>query len=74
MYRCYICGSLFSTDAPDCPVFNKSDPKQQKICEIGEACLYYSWQKSDIDTGRLLTHLVGGVAQRKTDRIIRNRD
>jgi hypothetical protein len=50
--RCYICGSLFSTDAPDCPEFNKSDPKQQKVCEIGEACLYYSWQKSDTDTGR----------------------
>ena len=48
--QCWVCGSLFSTDAPDCPKFNKQDPKQLKTCDIGEACLYYSWKKSNTDT------------------------
>jgi len=45
--QCYVCGSLFSTDAPDCLAFNARDPKQQKTCEAGEACLWYSYQQSE---------------------------
>ena len=44
--KCWSCGSLFSTDAPDCEAFNSRDPSQMKTCSQGEACLYYSWRKS----------------------------
>ena len=47
--RCYTCGSLYSTDAPNCPVFNAKDSSQSKECDVGEACLYYSWRTSDTD-------------------------
>ena len=47
---CYACGSLFSTDAPDCPTFNSADPKQQKLCKLGEACLHYDWRQSSDQT------------------------
>ena len=46
MVRCWTCGSLFSTDAPDCEAFNSRDSSQMKTCSQGEACLYYSWKKS----------------------------
>ena len=68
--ECYVCGSLFSTDAPDCPRFvkhyfpysssdktgnklyrfDRDDPGQRKLCDVGEACLYYSWQNSGSDS------------------------
>ena len=44
--KCFACGSLFSTDAPDCDAFDFNDPSQQKTCEKGEACLWYSYQKA----------------------------
>lgn len=44
--RCWTCGSLFSTEAPDCEAFNSRDSEQMKTCAEGEACLYYSWKKS----------------------------
>merc|ERR550539_1420977 len=44
--QCWSCGSLFSTDAPDCSSFNSRDPAQVQTCAQGEACLYYSWKKS----------------------------
>jgi len=47
--QCYTCGSLYSTDAPDCPQFDPKDPAQSKECDIGEACLYYSWRTSNTD-------------------------
>merc|ERR1719342_835067 len=36
--KCWSCGSLFSTDAPDCDAFNSRDPAQMKTCDPGEAC------------------------------------
>jgi len=47
--RCHVCGSLFDTSAPDCPRYDKNDPAQIRTCDIGEACLYYSWQKAEND-------------------------
>ena len=44
--KCFVCGSLFSTDAPDCQAFDLNHSAQQKTCEKGEACLWYSYQKS----------------------------
>ena len=49
--ECFTCGSLFSTEGPDCPQFDSSDPAQRKTCQLGEACLYYSWQKAENDFG-----------------------
>ena len=48
--QCFTCGSLFNTDAPDCFAFNVNDKKQMKTCDAGEACLWYSYQKSDSET------------------------
>ena len=48
---CHVCGSLFDTEAPPCPQFDRSDPTQTKTCDIGEACLYYKWKKADDDFG-----------------------
>ena len=44
--NCFTCGSLFSTDAPDCGFFNVSDVAQRKTCEAGEVCLWYSYLKA----------------------------
>ena len=46
---CHVCGSLFDTEAPPCPQFDRSDPSQTKTCDIGEACLYYKWKKAEND-------------------------
>ena len=48
--QCFTCGSLFNTDAPDCFAFNVNDKAQMKTCDAGEACLWYSYQKSDSET------------------------
>ena len=48
--QCFTCGSLFNTDAPDCFAFNVNDKAQMKTCDAGEACLWYSYQKSDQET------------------------
>ncbi len=48
--RCYACNSLFSVDAPHCPSFNARDTAQQTVCGKGEACLWYSYHKSDTET------------------------
>ena len=47
--QCFTCGSLYSTSAPDCPLFEPEDPGQRQTCGEGEACLYYSWQKAPED-------------------------
>ena len=47
--ECFTCGSLFSTDAPECPQFDPTDPNQRQTCEVGEACLFYSWKKAEDD-------------------------
>ena len=47
--KCFVCGSLFSTDAPECGSFNTSDFRQQKTCNAGEACLWYSYLKSSTE-------------------------
>ena len=47
---CHTCGSLFSGGNPDCEVFDAGDPTQENFCKKGEACLWYSWQKSDTET------------------------
>ena len=44
--QCYSCGSLFST-GDECPTFNSSDSSQVATCSPGEACLLYTWRKSD---------------------------
>ena len=41
--KCFTCGSLFSTDAPDCDVFDPANPKQRTTCGPNEACLWYSF-------------------------------
>lgn len=43
---CHQCGSLFSNKNSDCKVFDETDNNQQGFCEPGEACLWYSWQKT----------------------------
>jgi len=43
---CHQCGGLFSGTNDDCEVFDSSAQSQRKYCQPGEACLYYSWQKS----------------------------
>ena len=48
--RCHTCGSLFSGGNPNCKEFDAGDPTQQDFCKQGEACLWYSWQKSDTET------------------------
>ena len=47
--KCFACGSLFSTDAPECGSFNSTDFRQQKTCNAGEACLWYSYLKSSTE-------------------------
>jgi len=53
--RCHQCGTLFSTSTsnPDCTVFDESDPSQADYCQPGEACLWYSWQKSANDVAHI---------------------
>ena len=51
--RCHTCGSLFSGGNPNCEEFDASDPTQQDFCKVGEACLWYSWQKSDTETSQI---------------------
>ena len=41
--KCFTCGSLFSTDAPDCDVFDPASPTQRTTCGPDEACLWYSF-------------------------------
>ena len=43
---CHQCGSLFSNKNSDCEVFDENDKSQQGFCDPGEACLWYSWQKT----------------------------
>ena len=43
---CAECGSLFSGENPDCEMFDETNQTQQAVCQPGQACLYYSWQKS----------------------------
>ena len=47
---CHTCGSLFSGGNPNCKEFDAQEPSQQDFCKQGEACLWYSWQKSDTET------------------------
>ena len=45
--NCYQCGSLFSDGGnSDCTEFDEADPGQQGLCDPGEVCLLYTWQKS----------------------------
>ena len=41
--KCFTCGSLFSTDAPDCDTFDPANPAQRTTCGPDEACLWYSF-------------------------------
>ena len=43
---CHQCGSLFSGKNPDCAVFDPGDGGQEGFCDPGQACLWYSWQKT----------------------------
>ena len=51
---CHVCGSLFDTEAPDCPRFDAAAAGQRRTCGEGEACLYYSWQKAEDDFGEVV--------------------
>ena len=44
---CHSCGSLFGQE--ECPDFDPANPSHQKRCSPGEACLWYSWQKSSAE-------------------------
>ena len=45
--RCHQCGSLFSNEGnPSCERFDRNDPSQAGECAAGEACLWYSWERS----------------------------
>jgi len=45
--KCHQCGRLFSRDGNSaCTEFDEYDSSQQGYCKEGEACLWYSWQKS----------------------------
>ena len=48
--ECYSCGSLLFPDQ-QCDQFNASDPSQIEVCEAGEACLLYSWEKYNSERG-----------------------
>lgn len=50
--RCYSCGSLLSGNQ-NCTQFNATDPRQIQFCKPDEACLMYSWSKSDTQRGNL---------------------
>ena len=44
---CYQCGSLFSDSGnSDCSEFDETEPSQQGLCQAGEVCLLYTWQRS----------------------------
>ena len=45
---CHQCGSLFSGEKgnANCEIFDQFEQSQRKYCDPGEACLWYSWQKS----------------------------
>ena len=36
-----------------CFQLDENDPSQQHLCEAGEACLWYSWQKSETDIAHI---------------------
>ena len=45
--RCHQCGSLFSTTGnPSCSRFDRGDVAQAGEWGAGEACLWYSWERS----------------------------
>ena len=49
--KCHQCGRLFSRDGNSaCTEFDENDSTQQGYCKVGEACLWYSWQKSRTTT------------------------
>ena len=50
--RCYSCGSLLSP-GQDCLSFNSSDSSQIATCGPGEACLLYSWRKSEAEVSTI---------------------
>ena len=50
--QCFSCGSLLNPDAV-CDKFDPSDPSQVQTCGSGEACMMYSWSKSDTETATL---------------------
>ena len=50
---CHQCGSFFSNKNDNCNEFDSSVPEQKKYCDPGEACLYYSWQKSATETAAI---------------------
>ena len=50
--QCFSCGSLLNPDAV-CDQFDPTDPSQVQTCGAGEACMMYSWSKSDTETATL---------------------
>ena len=48
--ECHSCGSLLFPDKK-CQVFNGTDPTQRQECLEDEACLMYSWKKSNKERG-----------------------
>ena len=51
--ECYSCGSLLFPDQ-QCEQFNASDPSQRETCQQDEACLFYSWKKSNSERGETI--------------------
>ena len=50
--QCYSCGSLLDPDSR-CDSFDRSDPGQVQTCGREEACMMYTWSKSDTETATL---------------------
>ena len=51
---CHQCGSFFSGNSgDDCKRFDRNSEDQRSYCDPGQACLYYSWQKSSTETSAI---------------------
>ena len=46
--KCFSCGKL---GYDECKEFDSSNPEQVKVCEKGEVCLIYAWDKTQDKKG-----------------------
>ena len=51
--QCYSCGSLLNPDNAKCESFDRTNTSLSQTCLKGEACLMYTWRKSDTETASL---------------------
>ena len=55
--RCFSCGSLLDPNR-QCDAFNPKDVTQVQTCGHDEACLLYTWKKSNTEKGLFWTFLI----------------